>query len=92
MDHWIRQSRFCVFIVLYRFDNTQAGRSLAKQETNNGSIDCNVPETYLHVLCGRDGVKGEKVDRGEKGEKGDTGPKGSMRPKSGGVVCIYTMG
>ena len=64
---------------------------LLKQDTNNGSIDCNVRETYLHVLHGRDGrdglpgrdgVKGEKGDRGEKGEKGDMGPK------SGGVVYI----
>ena len=71
--------------------------TVAKKETNNGSIDCNVLETYLHVLRGRDGrdglpgrdgVKGEKGDRGEKGEKGDTGPKGSMGPKSGGVVYI----
>ena len=75
----------------------QAGRSLAKSDTNNGSIDSNVLETYVHVLRGRDGrdglpgrdgVKGEKGDRGEKGEKGDTGPKGSMGPKSGGVVYI----
>ena len=71
--------------------------TVAKRETNNASIDCNVPETYLHVLRGRDGrdglpgrdgVKGEKGDRGEKGEKGDTGPKGSIGPKSGGVVYI----
>ena len=72
--------------------------TVAKRDTHNGSsIDRNVPETYLHVLRGRDGrdglpgrdgVKGEKGDRGEKGEKGDTGPKGSMGPKSGGVVYI----
>ena len=89
--------KVCIFIVLYHFYNTQAGRALAKSDTNNGSIDCNVPETYLHVLRGRDGrdglpgrdgVKGKKGDRGEKGEKGDTGPKGSMGPKSGGVVYI----
>ena len=76
-----------VLCIYCHFYNTQAGRSLAKQDTNNGSIDCNVPETYLHVLHGRDGrdglpgrdgVKGEKGDRGEKGEKGDTGPKGSV--------------
>ena len=89
-----------LYILLYLYGfiyNTQAGRDLAKRDTNNGSIDCNVPETYLHVLRGRDGrdglpgrdgVKGENGDRGEKGEKGNTGPKGSMGPKSGGVVYI----
>ena len=86
-----------LYIVFVWFYNTQAGRSLAKRDTNNSSIDCNVSETNLHVLRGRDGrdglpgrdgVKGEKGDRGEKGEKGDTGPKGLMGPKSGGVVYI----
>ena len=50
-----------LYILLYLYGfiyNTQAGRDLAKRDTNNGSIDCNVPETYLHVLRGRDGRDG----------------------------------